>query len=159
MKPFTKETIDTIIRIGGNGTLKDNNMKPTQEQILNSLSKLIKENKTELKAEKVELGLIDDLVKKSSNALSEYKSIENTTQQAAKTISKAEAKAKALNKTFKDLEADWDKVFKQAKELGVTLEGKTRGYAVDVAASERNSNKLESQLSKAYSLIYSDLPF
>ncbi len=134
-------------------------MKPTQEQILNSLSKLIKENKTELKAEKVELGLIDDLVKKSSNALSEYKSIENTTQQAAKTISKAEAKAKALNKTFKDLEADWDKVFKQAKELGVTLEGKTRGYAVDVAASERNSNKLESQLSKAYSLIYSDLPF
>ena len=159
MKPFTKETIDEIIRIGGNGTLKDNNMKPTQEQILNSLSKLIKENKTELKAEKVELGLIDDLVKKSSNALSEYKSIENTTQQAAKTISKAEAKAKALNKTFKDLEADWDKVFKQAKELGVTLEGKTRGYAVDVAASERNSNKLESQLSKAYSLIYSDLPF
>ena len=36
-------------------------MKPTQEQILSALNKMIKESKTELKAEKVELGLVDDM--------------------------------------------------------------------------------------------------
>ena len=35
-------------------------MKPTQEQILSALNKMI-QNKTQLKAEKVELGLVDDL--------------------------------------------------------------------------------------------------
>jgi len=43
-------------------------MKPTTEQILSALNKLVKENKTELKAEKVELGLVDDL-KRSLNSL------------------------------------------------------------------------------------------
>ena len=38
-------------------------MKPTQEQILRALNKLVRENKTELKAEKIELGLIDDIEK------------------------------------------------------------------------------------------------
>ena len=36
-------------------------MKPTPEQVLSALNKLIKENKTELKAEKVELGIADDI--------------------------------------------------------------------------------------------------
>ena len=35
-------------------------MKPTQEQILRALNKLVRENKTELKAEKIELGLAKD---------------------------------------------------------------------------------------------------
>ena len=39
-------------------------MKPTPEQILSALNKLIKESKkTELKSEKVELGLMDDINK------------------------------------------------------------------------------------------------
>ncbi len=38
-------------------------MKPTQEQILSALNKLIRENKTELKSEKIELGAVDDLNK------------------------------------------------------------------------------------------------
>tara|TARA_R100001460_G_scaffold21748_1_gene44301 strand:+ start:80 stop:514 length:435 start_codon:yes stop_codon:yes gene_type:complete len=36
-------------------------MKPTPEQVLSALNKMIKESKTELKAEKVELGLVDDM--------------------------------------------------------------------------------------------------
>ena len=38
-------------------------MKPTPEQILSALNKLIRENKTKLKTEKVELGLVDDYKK------------------------------------------------------------------------------------------------
>ena len=36
--------------------------QPTTEQILSALNKLIRENKTELKAEKVELGLVEDIL-------------------------------------------------------------------------------------------------
>ena len=46
-------------------------MKPTQEQILSALNKLIRENKTELKTEKVELGAIDDFTKAFEKALNE----------------------------------------------------------------------------------------
>tara|TARA_R110001583_G_scaffold48825_3_gene152872 strand:- start:438 stop:914 length:477 start_codon:yes stop_codon:yes gene_type:complete len=45
-------------------------MKPTTEQILSALNKLVRENKTELKAEKVELGLVDDLDKLVSQSKS-----------------------------------------------------------------------------------------
>ena len=46
-------------------------MKPTTEQILSALNKLVRENKTELKAEKVELGLAQDVQKalKQSEAI------------------------------------------------------------------------------------------
>ena len=40
-------------------------MKTKQEQILSALNKLVRENKTELKAEKIELGLVDDIEKTS----------------------------------------------------------------------------------------------
>ena len=44
-------------------------MKPTQEQILSALNKLVRENKTELKAEKIELGIAEDFkgILKASN--------------------------------------------------------------------------------------------
>ena len=53
-------------------------MKPTQEQILSALNKLIRENKTELKTEKVELALVDDLkdlIKRGKELGVDYKSI------------------------------------------------------------------------------------
>ena len=63
-------------------------MKPTPEQVLSALNKLIKENKTELKAEKVELGIADDVskarkkleqvIKESEFSLKESKNILNT---------------------------------------------------------------------------------
>jgi hypothetical protein len=43
--------------------------EPTTEQILSALNKLIRENKTELKTEKVELGAIDDFTKAFEKAL------------------------------------------------------------------------------------------
>ena len=45
-------------------------MKPTQEQILSALNKMIRESKTELKSEKIELGLVDDLDKLVSQSKS-----------------------------------------------------------------------------------------
>ena len=87
-------------------------MKPTQEQILSALNKMIRESKTELKAEKVELALVDDIEK----AYNKAESLENT-------ISKAVSKLRS--EVLKTADA-WDKVEvlaikgkKAAKELGV----------------------------------------
>ena len=57
-------------------------MKPTQEQILSALNKLVRENKTKLKSEKVELGAIDDLEKGIKKAIS-FSTKAITTLQAA----------------------------------------------------------------------------
>jgi hypothetical protein len=62
-----------------------NNMKPTQEQILSAINQLVRENKTELKAEKIELGLVDDL-KKAVNKIEKNNS---TLKKEAQNLKKA----------------------------------------------------------------------
>ena len=89
-------------------------MKPTQEQILRALNKLIRENKTELKAEKIELSLINDF---DSAWAAGFKFIEN-----------ANKELKEVGKTFtagiKEFENALDassKFEKAAKELGIDV--------------------------------------
>ena len=86
-------------------------MKPTTEQILSALNKMI-QSKTELKAEKVELGLADDIEKAYDKAESLEKNI-------------GKAASKLRSEVLKTSDA-WDKVevlsmkgLKAAKELGV----------------------------------------
>tara|TARA_R110002110_G_scaffold193629_1_gene402251 strand:+ start:125 stop:463 length:339 start_codon:yes stop_codon:yes gene_type:complete len=89
-------------------------MKPTQEQILRALNKLIKESKTELKTEKVELSLINDF---DSAWSAGFKFIQN-----------ANKELKEVGKTFtagiREFENALDassKFEKAAKELGVNV--------------------------------------
>jgi len=95
-------------------------MKPTPEQILSALNKLVKENqKTELKAEKVELAVVDDIKKLYSDYINqneEYDKIyapvfkvENDVKNWIKGMEKIKSKAETL---FKDTD-------KMMKELGV----------------------------------------
>tara|TARA_R110002167_G_scaffold237606_1_gene442786 strand:- start:50 stop:481 length:432 start_codon:yes stop_codon:yes gene_type:complete len=110
-------------------------MKPTQEQILSALNKLIRENKTELKAEKVELGLTDDAkaVVKEGKAIqkkmaSEYKVWPKIEGEYGKVFGKIldfldntkglTTKAEAIQKQANSI---FDKIEKQAKELGVNV--------------------------------------
>ena len=76
---------------------------PTDYEILSALNEIIR-NKTELKAEKVELGLVDDLTKKTKKAIDTFNSINASARKAGQIIDKAESEASKLNKTFKDLE-------------------------------------------------------
>jgi len=94
-------------------------MKPTPEQILSALNKMIKESKTELKAEKVELAVVDDIKKLYSDYINqneEYDKIyapvfkvENDVKNWIKGMEKIKSKAETL---FKDTD-------KMMKELGV----------------------------------------
>ena len=101
-------------------------MKPTQEQILRALNKLVRENKTELKAEKIELGLVDDIEKlikanrderkKIDSAINNwYNKIHSVNQDFPK-ISKIYA---SYDKSIKSLTSKLDALTKQAKELGI----------------------------------------
>ena len=86
-------------------------MKPTQEQILSALNKLIKENKTELKTEKVELALIDDIEKLLDKGLAAKRKNE-------KIIRKAADELREGSQFLADAASKAQKAVKAAKELG-----------------------------------------
>ena len=116
-------------------------MKPTQEQILRALNKLVRENKTKLKTEKVELSMADDL----KNIVSDAKRIIGLQEDGFKWGEKAETQFKEVKKVISDAEGitrgairqagtlkkESDKVLNkievQAKELGVPVND-VKGY-------------------------------
>ena len=94
-------------------------MKPTQEQILSALNKLIRENKTELKAERVELGLVDDLEKGRKSIIDESDKIRKVFSDLNKIEDRAIKLVAKADKLIKSNDTSLSKVKKQAKELGV----------------------------------------
>jgi hypothetical protein len=98
-----------------------NKKQPTTEQILSALNELIRENKTELKTEKVELASVKELSKminefKSSfdKAVSAFDKIDNVVKAVAKPINKAQSLSVDIDREYKQFK-------KQAKELGVDI--------------------------------------
>ena len=104
-------------------------MKPTQEQILSALNKLIRENKTELKAEKIELGLVQDLEKALGFQTKQSKKLDGLIKESKKDLSllsKIKDRARVVSNLNGDiLEIDkkiqgYEKeLLKTAKELGI----------------------------------------
>ena len=111
--------------------------EPTQEQILSALNKLIRENKTELKTDKVELGAIDDFTKAFEKALNEPASDKLITdlrkaevgfEKAIKLFIKAEDIGEDLKKAAKDLGVDLPKVVLNKIESSKALVKEYRNY-------------------------------
>jgi len=103
-------------------------MKPTQEQILSALNKLVRENKTELKAEKVELGLVDDIEKLVKSYEQDSKKLDsamnswyNKIDSVNKDFPKVSKLYTSFDKGIKSLKSDLDNLTKQAKELGIKV--------------------------------------
>jgi len=120
-------------------------MKPTPQQILSALNKMI-QSKTELKSEKVELGLTDDLnslVKQFSSKI--VPAYETTRKEYSKWIeqgSQLKSRAESEYKIYNKNEASQNKVMaeirKQAKELGVSVMD-IKDYKKAVNVSDSNS--------------------
>jgi septal ring factor EnvC (AmiA/AmiB activator) len=104
-------------------------MKTTIERIFETLSK----EKVELKSEKIELGLVDDLKKLNTEAEKISKSVNKDSNDLSKLFQELRDLSDRFNKinnrrsddikkgksTFKELNSLLDETQKQAKELGV----------------------------------------
>ena len=109
------------------------NRKPTNEEILSALNEIIRESKTELKAEKVELNLVSDaksVVKRAMKEIEGLEKGENIFLNAEDKFEKvrdefleADAKTKGsgnrLEKIAKEMQEIKSKFDKAGKELGV----------------------------------------
>ena len=95
--------------------------QPTDLEILSALNEIIRENKTKLKTEKVELGLVDDYKKlreQGGNAYIKYvDSMDASKGFLSIAIKDAEKSVKILSKAAPMLRD----IQKQAKELGIDL--------------------------------------
>lgn len=90
----------------------------SNEEILEALSELIKE-KTELKAEKVELGLLDDIEKQTNKGSAEFEELVNESKQVRKLVGRLTTGSILLRKTGEKLESMVNKMEKSLKDLGV----------------------------------------
>ena len=121
----------------------------TDEEIQTAYKELQAEGKI-----KVELGLIDDLEKETKKAIDKFNSINSSARKAGSIIDKAESEAKKLNKVFTDLENKWEKVKKQAKDIGLPLPNEVAGLIRNASAYENSTRNAASQLEKASSIVY-----
>jgi len=94
-------------------------MKPTQEQILSALNKLVRENKTELKAEKIELGLVDDIEKLVKSFKDVAKEESDVVVRIAKAINDYKPVVGSAKKLISKSDSLIKEVTKAAQELGV----------------------------------------
>jgi len=98
-------------------------MKPTQEQILSALNEMI-QSKTELKAEKVELGLIDEIkdrISSSDKIMMKMGKVQTQIEDAKKASKNAVEMAETQIKIQKNLIAETTKAL---SELGIKQEPK-----------------------------------
>ena len=94
-------------------------MKPTQEQILSALNEMI-QSKTELKSEKVELGLVDDITKRINVTAKEVTVSNKLISDKFDLIKKLRVQRKEMFSLSDKLGKDIDGIEKAAKELGVS---------------------------------------
>ena len=98
--------------------------KPTDHEILTALNKIIRENKTELKPKKVELGLIDDIkdrISSSDKIMQDMGKAQNQMEAAIKRNKAVTETAETQIKIQKNLIAQTTKAL---SELGIKQEPK-----------------------------------
>ena len=120
--------------------------QPTPEQILSALNEIIREAKTELKAERVELGLVDDIEKLHKEA-SKLSSEANGSGLSAvrKAIQKADKDFTQLSRKSEDGIDKAEKFIKAAKELGVDSK-QVQGYLNNFKSWENDADYWIKQL-------------
>ena len=88
----------------------------TQREVFN---KLFKEEKVELSAEKIELSLVDDIVKVYNSIKSKADGLSMNARRAAQELDETSNKAKQLLKEIEKSESDSKKLVNSAKDLGI----------------------------------------
>ena len=119
-------------------------MKPTQEQILKALNKLVRENKTELKAEKIELGLVDDLISNLKETAKKVDRVSDVMKKLMDANKEKDVLLKSSESLIKENRKRLSVVEKQAKELGVSINELPK----EVKTITSRTNTLDSLIAK-----------
>jgi hypothetical protein len=124
--------------------------QPTPEQVLKALNEIIRENKTKLKAEKVELGAIDDFKKLFDKSLNDW---EGTSNSLINAMSKTQQDYKAQKGKWEQVIKLGEGIEKQAKELGVEIPKTVLGNKL-LSAKDfiKESQKINQAIEKLYNM-------
>ena len=122
--------------------------KPTTEQILSALNEIIKESKTELKAEKVELGLVDDMGSVDKTLAKVWDNSNKNIDLISDLDDKVEQLQRKAKELLKDLKSDSSKMNKErdnGKKLISNFEKATKELGIkpnDSAEYKRLSKRI-----------------
>lgn len=114
-------------------------------------------NKVELKSEKVELALVDDLSKKYDSIKSDYDSQSLKATKTAQDLVEISSKCKSILKDIPQAQKIADKVAKAADDLGIGLPDEARVAVNMLDKIKSDLSKLNSATDKAADAIYSRL--
>ena len=127
-------------------------MKPTQEQILSALNKLIKE-KTELKAEKIELGLVDDIKQLHANIIAKKSVVKKQQNKAIDTVREVKMDIVKIKQDAVEAINKIEKFKKAAKELGIDYPSIMQKIEKDLEKAFKESKDTQGNVEKALQLL------
>jgi hypothetical protein len=126
-------------------------MKTTKELIIADITAKVE---AKLASQKVELSLVDDLIKKFEGVKKTEAKIISEIRKAGVIVDKGENDFKSLLKLLDTMEKDADVLLKQAKDLGVELPAPVNVAIRQIGAYTSTAFNAVGQLEKASSIIY-----
>lgn len=123
----------------------------TENRVFN---KLAQAEKVELSAQKIELGLIDDVKKTSSDLESEWKKVLSIAVDGAKALNdKVQSKTKPINQKIFDLKSKIEKAEQALKDLGIGKNSDILKAKKALKIAQGQSNEL-SAISRRLNSVY-----
>ena len=132
-----------------------NTPTPLGKQTFAEYEKEVKEYKAfNLKVDKVELALVDDLVKEYNNIKSKSDALTLKARKAAQDLDEVSTKSKSMLKEISDAQKTADEIVKAAKDLGVELPQEAIVAAKQIDAYRSDMSEISSTTAKASDLIF-----
>jgi hypothetical protein len=127
--------------------------QPTTEQVLKALNEIIRENKTKLKAEKIELGLVDDIEKIYGEVINNASKADKAKNNAIESIRKFKLETVKIKQDSAEGLKKLEEFKKAAKELGVDVPSKIQSLEKSFETSLKSMENFQSSADKAMKLL------
>ena len=123
-----------------------------REDILQALSELIKE-KTELKAEKIELGLVDDIKQLHANIIAKKSVVKKQQNKAIDTVREVKMDIVKIKQDAVEAINKIEKFKKAAKKLGIDYPSIMQKIEKDLEKAFKESKDTQGNVEKALQLL------
>jgi formate-dependent phosphoribosylglycinamide formyltransferase (GAR transformylase) len=133
---------------------KKNNQQT--EQVLKALNEIIRENKTKLKTEKIELGLVDDIEKIYGEVINNASKADKAKNNAIESIRKFKLETVKIKQDSAEGLKKLEEFKKAAKELGVDVPSKIqsleKSFETSLKSMTEHKHNLKSRLKNKYQI-------